>query len=95
MRSCTVNFELGGISAKIAMSKRYNTYLQDPSTPIPKTSAWRRKKQHVNEAASVSSVKYGVGIKRRRLYNIDASVSIPRQTKWRWKKSNYIHNHLI
>uniref|UniRef100_A0A1X7TMH1 Uncharacterized protein n=1 Tax=Amphimedon queenslandica TaxID=400682 RepID=A0A1X7TMH1_AMPQE len=71
--------------------KRYDAYLQDPSTPIPKTSAWRHKKQHANEAASVSrsNVKYGTGIKRRRLYNIDASVSIPRQTKWRWKKSKF------
>uniref|UniRef100_A0A1X7V2L0 Uncharacterized protein n=1 Tax=Amphimedon queenslandica TaxID=400682 RepID=A0A1X7V2L0_AMPQE len=71
--------------------KRYNAYLQDPSNPIPKTSAWRHMKQHANEAASVSrcNVQYGTGIKRRRLYNIDASVSIPQQTKWRWKRSKF------
>lgn len=78
--------------------KRYCAYLHDSSTPIPKTSAWRLKKQHANKAASVSrssNLKYGTGIKRRRLYNIDASVSIPRQTKWRWKKSNCMHNYSI
>ena len=80
-------------------TKKYKSYLQDPSNPVPKTSAWRcsRKEKHVNTSVSSNNdsspvIKFSEMRKRRRLYNIDASVSIPRQTMWRWKK---IYNNFI
>ena len=74
--------------------KKYKSYLQDPSNPVPKTSAWRRsrKEKHVNTSVTSNNdsspvIKFSEMRKRRRLYNVDASVSIPRQTMWHWKKS--------
>lgn len=63
--------------------KKYKSYLQDPSNPVPIGDVAGRKSMSIQVSSNNDSspvIKFSEIRKRRRLYNIDASVSFPRQT---------------
>ena len=74
----------------MAQNNRYKQYLVNPSIPVPKTTAWRHKKDlpAIFEKEDSFSGITGTGNlgKRRRHYNIRSDAKVPRQTAWSWKK---------
>ena len=73
----------------MAQNNRYKQYLVNPSIPVPKTTAWRYKKdlQAIFEKEDSFSGITGTGnLGKRRHYNIRSDAKVPRQTAWSWKK---------
>lgn len=78
--------------------RKYKQYLNNPSSSIPKTSAWRYAKSRLSHDANNTEVAAGSTIDigealgeaktveinrhRRKVYLIDSSVPIPRATLW-------------
>lgn len=83
-------------------NERYKKFMSNPHLPIPRTTAWRYKRQasETSKSPASSTLQQPDNIQvrqqcsgKRKAYITDNSKFIPRQTLWYWRMQGGMFNH--